>query len=39
MIRNLKKDQKKKKKDLLTNVDMLLMVEKVITGGIYQAIY
>ena len=37
MIRNLKKD--KKKIDLLTNVDMLLMVEKVIIGGIYQAIY
>ena len=38
MIRSLKKNQKKKI-DLLTNVDLLLMVEKVIKGGIYQAIY
>ena len=31
--------KKKVKSDLLTDIDMLLMIEKCITGGIFHSIY
>ena len=39
MVTSLKKDQREEKLDLVTDIDMLLIVEKGIRGGICNAIH
>lgn len=36
---DMMKENRNKKMELLTDVDMLLMIEKGITGGIYHAVH